>query len=461
MRGLQGLFDGRGWQAGALGKKFDAHAFAQTQGVEHEFKRQVAARYLDLGFDGKALRGLLHVALGMAPAGLTHDAMRKSELGMGASADADVIAELPVIEVVATAVPRRGVSGHFVALQPGGLRQIGHGVLHVGGQVVVWQFGGLAGEQGVGFERELIEREMRRLVRQRLVDVGLAARHILLRQGEHQIEIEAGEVARGLGHRVVRLACIMHATQRAQAVIVETLHADGQAVDARLCERRKPISFEGARVGLQRDFGIGDEGQPGAHVGDQLVDSLGREQTGRAASDEDGDDAPPPHQGQRRIKIGAKRSQVGLLGNRPTGAPLMRIEIAIGALFETPRQMHIKTEGRQRAELQGAGPHVVRQRLRCTLRRRIDGRAGCGAAVNDWNVLLIHANPDVMLKETQGRPHPDLPHDVGEVRSLPPHLWGGLGWGLPSPEGALTTPPSSPNACAAEAAGFAELDRGD
>jgi len=38
-----------------------------------------------------------------------------------------------------------------------------------------------------------------------------------------------------------------------------------------------------------------------------------------------------------------------------------------------------------------------------------------------------------------GHPPPDLPHAVEEVRTLPPHLWGGLGWGLPAALGALST----------------------
>ncbi|CAZ86856.1 hypothetical protein THI_0097 [Thiomonas arsenitoxydans] len=42
-----------------------------------------------------------------------------------------------------------------------------------------------------------------------------------------------------------------------------------------------------------------------------------------------------------------------------------------------------------------------------------------------------------------GRPLPDLPHEVGEVRSLPPHLWGGLGWGLPGPGGSRSPRPLS------------------
>ncbi len=35
-----------------------------------------------------------------------------------------------------------------------------------------------------------------------------------------------------------------------------------------------------------------------------------------------------------------------------------------------------------------------------------------------------------------GQSPPDLPHVVGEARSHSPHLWGGLGWGMPGPGGA-------------------------
>ena len=59
-------------------------------------------------------------------------------------------------------------------------------------------------------------------------------------------------------------------------------------------------------------------------------------------------------------KIGNQSGEVGGLdfGIDPAAA-FVRIEVAVRALLQTPRQMHIQRERRQAAERQRAGAHEV------------------------------------------------------------------------------------------------------
>jgi hypothetical protein len=83
-----------------------------------------------------------HVALRLAPAHLSHDAVRKAQLAVRAGADAEVVAELPVVEVVHAAVAAACEGRDLVALQAGRDRALADQVEHVAGQVVVRQAGG-------------------------------------------------------------------------------------------------------------------------------------------------------------------------------------------------------------------------------------------------------------------------------------------------------------------------------
>ena len=58
---------------------------------------------------------VVHVQARIAKAHLPHDAMRKAQLAVRAGADAQVVAELPVVEVVRAAVARARVGRYLVA----------------------------------------------------------------------------------------------------------------------------------------------------------------------------------------------------------------------------------------------------------------------------------------------------------------------------------------------------------
>jgi hypothetical protein len=88
-------------------KSCQREALAQAQGVEHELERQVAPRHLAFLCHGGAGQRPVHVQLGLAVPHLAHHPVREAQLAVRAGADAQVVAELPVVQVVHAAVAGR------------------------------------------------------------------------------------------------------------------------------------------------------------------------------------------------------------------------------------------------------------------------------------------------------------------------------------------------------------------
>ena len=242
---------------------------------------------------------------------------------MRAGADADVVAKLPVVQVVLALVAWAGVGRHLVALHArslGGCHQV---VEHVKGRVFVGQaLGRLGGKTGVGLHREVIEREVGRLEGQGGVQVVLQVGHGLAGQGVHQVDVEGVERNARFFDGGLGLIAVVHAAQGLEFGIVKTLHADGQSVHAGVSKALETVFLEGARVGLQGDFAAGLQGQARADVGQQAVDAGGREQAGRAPADEDGVHLAAPHQGQGGFQVGHEGGQVARFGQLGAAGPL-------------------------------------------------------------------------------------------------------------------------------------------
>ena len=103
-----------------------------------------------------ARQGLLHVAPGLTKPHLAHHPVRKTEFAVRARTEAQVVAKLPVIEVVKAAVAGRGIGRHFVALQASGTGQVGDEVQHVVSGIVLRQRRRVLGKEGIGLDGELI-----------------------------------------------------------------------------------------------------------------------------------------------------------------------------------------------------------------------------------------------------------------------------------------------------------------
>ena len=141
-----------------------------------------------------------------------------------------------------------------------------------------------------------------------------------------------------------------------RCALVETLDADRQPVHAARAKLRELVGFEGAGIGFERDFGVGVERQQRAHVRQQAVEPVRRQQARRAAADEHRMHLAAPDQRQRHFEIGAQRVEILVLRER-VAFPLVRIEIAIRTLAHAPRKMHVQRQRRQRRQ-----PDAARRR---------------------------------------------------------------------------------------------------
>ena len=128
---------------------------------------------------------------------------------------------------------------------------------------------------------------MRRLQRERALDVVLGHRQRLLRQRVHQVEVDVVEagVLRQL-HRGLGLAAVVDAAQALQAAVVEALDAEAEAVHAGRAVHLEAAVLGGAGIGFQRDLAARREAQARAGALQEAVDRFGREQARRAAAEE-------------------------------------------------------------------------------------------------------------------------------------------------------------------------------
>src|SRR5258706_8404641 len=95
------LFRERNLQARALGERAHGKSFGQAQSVHHELERQIGAFDLAALLHRTALGDALEILLGLLPAHRARNAVAKGELTVGTGADAQIVAETPVVEIVA------------------------------------------------------------------------------------------------------------------------------------------------------------------------------------------------------------------------------------------------------------------------------------------------------------------------------------------------------------------------
>ena len=119
--------------------------------------------------------------------------------------------------------------------------------------------------------------------------------------------------------------------------------------------------LEGAGIGLQRDLRVGFHREQRAGGGEEAVDRARGEEAGRAPAEEDRVDAPAPHLRHARLEVRDHRVHVARLGH--LALRLVRVEVAVGALPEAPRDVEVERERRQRGEARRAVPAHQGDRL--------------------------------------------------------------------------------------------------
>ena len=205
--------------------------------------------------------------------------------------------------------------------------------------------GGLRREHGVRLQRQLVVRDVRRLQRDRALDVVFGHRQGLFRQRVHQVEVEIVEagILREL-HRRLGLAAVVDAAEALQATVVETLDAEAQPIHARRAITLEAAMLGGAGIGFQGDFEAGREAQPGAGLLQERVDRFRREQRGRAAAEEHRLHGATPRQRQVDVEVG--NQGVDIRRERQGATLFMRIEVAVRTFAHAPRQVHVQRQRR-------------------------------------------------------------------------------------------------------------------
>ncbi len=107
---------------------------------------------------------MLQILSRMFGAHLPHNTVVERQLGMRARADTQIVAKLPVIQVVAAAVSWPGVGGGFVMFITRCTKFFIQPVLHGGTGIVVRQVCGWgAAKRRVRFQRQMVAGQVRRV----------------------------------------------------------------------------------------------------------------------------------------------------------------------------------------------------------------------------------------------------------------------------------------------------------
>ena len=147
-------------------------AVGEAQGVHQELEGQLAGGDRALFLHRLAGADLGQVGVGVLPAHLAQHPVMQRQLGMGAGADPQVVAEMPVVQVVAALLAGPGEGRGLVVGVAGRRQPLLDCLLHVGAQVAFGQLRRKGGEVGVRLERQLVAGEVRRGEGERAVDVG-------------------------------------------------------------------------------------------------------------------------------------------------------------------------------------------------------------------------------------------------------------------------------------------------
>ena len=191
---------------------------------------------------------------------------------------------------------------------------------------------------------------MFRFERQHRVKIGLRLLRRLSGQAKHQIQIEILEsLSAGDLYRCSRIIRRVDTSEPAQGVSSETLHTNGEPIDARRSIVRTMRRSDCARIRFEGDFRIRTERDAGADAIEQAADGRAGKETRRAATDKDGADGPLRRQfalfavqiAQQPLDIGRKRRDSAPAADR------MRVEITIRTFAHTPGQMDIERQRRR------------------------------------------------------------------------------------------------------------------
>ena len=266
------------------------------------------------------------------------------QLPVGARTHPDIVAELPVVAVVSTLAALLRPGRHLVTSIAGRSQQCTTGLVH-GPQCLVIRdaLRRCMGKGGVGLYGELIPGQVGRAKFQGLTNISGHTRGVLTGKTEHQVQVDAVESCLPGGvKRCHRVAGRMNAAESGELSVVETLHADGQPIDASLPISGEMPAVHRSRVGLQGNLRPGFEADRIANPFEQSPQRGSGYKAGSASTEKNRDRPAPGNQGCIYLEVAQHRVDVG--GLVQTLRDLVGVEIAVRTLPQTPGKVHIKGE---------------------------------------------------------------------------------------------------------------------
>ena len=261
-------------------------------------------------------------------------------------AEAQILVQVPVFQIVPRGKARLGEIGNFIVLIAVVAQDAAGREVHIRLPVIVRQIGAVAvvpqgrsllDAQGVG-------REVVGLESQNVFDRFLPAGEGLVGQAIHQIDRHIGkaDLARPL-HRLPRLLIGVRAAELLEHLVVVGLDADGNAVEARAQEFFERLVRHAVGVGLERDLRVRVEAEAALDLVKDLLQILRAEETGRAAAEIDRIDHVLRRKAAGFLDMVGQRLQI-VVGHMTVAAAAEGVEIAVFALALAEGDMHIDAQ---------------------------------------------------------------------------------------------------------------------
>ena len=192
---------------------------------------------------------------------ITHIAVPQvADAGVRAGAEAHIILQCPVFDTLSGLIPRRAEIRDLVLLVAVALQQLRGVAVHVGLLVVIGEDGRTVIVLVHLRPRLELQPVAGKMLGVQLDDLGERLRPVglhLARQTVYKVEthvVEAGLA--GVGDSGLRLLEIVPAADELQKIVVRSLNADGQAVDALLAQELQSVEADAVRVDLDSDLRV-------------------------------------------------------------------------------------------------------------------------------------------------------------------------------------------------------------
>jgi len=153
-------------------------------------------------------------------------------------------------------------------------------------------------------------------------------------------------------------------TESRESLVIEALHTNGQPVDPYGAIACKTRCLRGARVGFERDLGLGAQSTVVIDCRENAADRISAEKRRRATADEDGCNPPAGRTGCLLGNIPEQRFEVSRLRQfaAQSCAVFPRVQVQPRCSRGRPAETAGRTRNRVRRSYPASQAHAIRQR---------------------------------------------------------------------------------------------------